>query len=177
MPAASIHSIEVRPWQQDNRAPSRHRIELTSRRAPPTFTLVSAAVLVTPDIGPSTRSSRISFCPREFLEDGPYESAEAFWADFAARFAAAGRVGGSAAMSAGDLERASQLFERVLACDPTDEDAARGLMRLYLESGDQSGARKVYRALEEALRRAFEDESIKPAEETVALLQGGDATV
>src|SRR5690606_35864716 len=39
----------------------------------------------------------------EFLADEPYEWADAFRADFAARFAAAGRVGGSAAMSAGDL--------------------------------------------------------------------------
>ncbi|MQA00407.1 MAG: LysM peptidoglycan-binding domain-containing protein [Dehalococcoidia bacterium] len=106
----------------------------------------------------------------EFVQGEPYEWAEAFRVDFAARFAAAARVAGHATLTAGDTERARALFERVLALDATDEEAARGLMRVYAATHNGNGARKVYRALTEALRRELDDEAAEPAAETSKLL-------
>jgi pentatricopeptide repeat protein len=62
-------------------------------------------------------------------------------------------------------------YRAILARDPIDEEAARGLMRCYAKVGDANGARKVYKVLRESLRRELEDEKAEPLPETTALLQ------
>jgi len=64
-----------------------------------------------------------------------------------------------------------EFYQTILARDPIDEEAARGLMRCYGKLGDQNGARKVYKVLGESLRRELEDEKAQPLPETTALLQ------
>lgn len=62
-----------------------------------------------------------------------------------------------------------ELYRAVLASDPIDEEAARGLMRCYKRLGDVNGARKVYKVLTESLRRELEDDKAQPLPETTAL--------
>ena len=64
-----------------------------------------------------------------------------------------------------------KLYHAIVARDPIDEEAARGLMRCYAKFGDVNGARKVYKVLRESLRRELEDEKAEPLPETRALMQ------
>ena len=64
-----------------------------------------------------------------------------------------------------------EFYAAILARDPIDEEAARGLMRCYAKLGDVNGVRKVYKVLTESLRRELEDEKAEPLPETAALLQ------
>jgi predicted ATPase/DNA-binding SARP family transcriptional activator len=58
------------------------------------------------------------------------------------------------------------VWQRLLAFDPLDEEAARNLMSSLAKRGDAAGASRVYRRLVETLRRELGTE---PEEETVAL--------
>jgi len=64
-----------------------------------------------------------------------------------------------------------EFYQAILARDPIDEEAARGLMRCYARLGDVNGARKVYKVLCESLRRELEDEKAEPLPETKAVLR------
>ena len=64
-----------------------------------------------------------------------------------------------------------EFYAAILARDPMDEEAARGLMRCYAKLGDVNGVRKVHKVLTESLRRELEDEKAEPLPETAALLQ------
>ncbi|HYC91631.1 MAG TPA: bacterial transcriptional activator domain-containing protein, partial [Thermoanaerobaculia bacterium] len=52
--------------------------------------------------------------------------------------------------------------------DPTDEDAARNLMKALAERGDTAGATRVYRRLVDTLRRTLD---VEPERETTALAE------
>jgi DNA-binding SARP family transcriptional activator len=70
-----------------------------------------------------------------------------------------------------DANKAMAFYSAILARDPINEEAARGLMRCYDRLGDINGVRKVYKVLMESLRRELEDEKAEPLPETTALLQ------
>ena len=59
----------------------------------------------------------------------------------------------------------------ILARDPIDEEAARGLMRCCEKLGDANGVRKVDKVLRESLRRELEDEHVELFPEMTALIQ------
>lgn len=67
--------------------------------------------------------------------------------------------------------KAMEFYHAILARDPIDEEAARGLMRCYEKLGDVNGVRKVYKVLRESLRRELEDEKAEPRPETTAPLR------
>lgn len=66
--------------------------------------------------------------------------------------------------------RATTFYQAILEREPTDEDAARGLMRCFATLGDVNGARKAFKALSEALQRELDDRRAGPSAETRALL-------
>lgn len=106
----------------------------------------------------------------EFMEGEPFEWAEAYRHDYAARFQTIARAAGAEALASGEIERARSLYQSALERDPSDEEAVRGLMRTYAAAGNPSGAHKAYRALIEALRRELDDDEAEPAPETTSLL-------
>lgn len=107
----------------------------------------------------------------EFMEGEPFEWTEAYRHDYAARFQTIARAAAAEARASGEIERARSLYQRALERDATDEEAVRGLMRVYVAAGNPSGAHKAYRALVEALRRELDDEEAEPAPETTSLLE------
>jgi predicted ATPase/DNA-binding SARP family transcriptional activator len=68
--------------------------------------------------------------------------------------------------ASGDLDAATDTWERLVQHDPLDEEAARNLMTALAERGDTAGASRVYRRLTETLRRDLDAE---PEPETLAL--------
>lgn len=66
----------------------------------------------------------------------------------------------------GELDEAAGLVRRAHAMDPTDEEAARALLRVLALSGHRSEAMTVYQSLCEALEREL---GTRPAVETVQL--------
>lgn len=107
----------------------------------------------------------------DFLGNEPYEWAEAYRREYQRRFLAAAHEAARLAVDCRDVRKAMELYRAILARDPIDEEAARGLMRCYAKLGDVNGARKVYKVLTESLRRELEDEKAQPLPETTALLQ------
>ncbi len=69
------------------------------------------------------------------------------------------------------LPTEAMVYQGILACDPINEEAARGLMRCYAKLGDLNGVRKVYKVLCESLRRELEDEKAEPLPETTAVFR------
>jgi DNA-binding SARP family transcriptional activator/predicted negative regulator of RcsB-dependent stress response len=67
-----------------------------------------------------------------------------------------------------DLLRAAGMWERLATEDPTDEVAARALMRAHLDAGERRAAIRVFEHLREALRDRL---GIGPDAETVALYE------
>lgn len=106
----------------------------------------------------------------ELLAGEAYEWLDPHLRDCARRVQVVAHTAGEKALEIRDWERAKRLYDFALARDPTDERAARGLMRAHAGEHDPNGARKVYRALLEALRRELDDAGIEPAPETTALL-------
>jgi pentatricopeptide repeat protein len=74
-------------------------------------------------------------------------------------------------MDCRDMTKASDFYRAILARDPIDEEAARGLMHCYAKAGDLNGVRKVYKLLAESLRRELDDEKAEPLPDTTALLR------
>jgi predicted ATPase/DNA-binding SARP family transcriptional activator len=60
---------------------------------------------------------------------------------------------GRARLRESDFPAAAQVYRRLLAIDPLDEQAARNLMTALARSGDLAGAARAYRRLSEALKR------------------------
>ncbi len=70
------------------------------------------------------------------------------------------------ALGAHDAAGAYRLAQRMLACDPTDEAAARLAMAASHRAGDRDGVRRTFGQLRDALRAELATE---PAAETVSL--------
>lgn len=64
------------------------------------------------------------------------------------------------------LTNDAESWQRLVDADPTDEDAARNLMKTLASNGDAAGAARAYRRLVETLRRVLD---VAPEPETVAL--------
>jgi predicted ATPase/DNA-binding SARP family transcriptional activator len=60
---------------------------------------------------------------------------------------------GRARMSAGDFAGAAETYQRLVALDDLDEDAARNLITALEKQGDRGAATRAYRRLSEALKR------------------------
>jgi predicted ATPase/DNA-binding SARP family transcriptional activator len=61
-----------------------------------------------------------------------------------------------------------EAWQRLVDADPTDEEAARNLMKAMAAAGDTAGATRVYRRLVDTLRRVLD---VGPEAETVALAE------
>jgi DNA-binding SARP family transcriptional activator len=107
----------------------------------------------------------------DFLANEPYEWAEPYRREYQRRFIDAARRAAKLAVDCRDIARAVEFYRGILARDPIDEEAARGLMRCYGKLGDPNGVRKVYKVLCESLRRELEDEKAEPLPETTALMR------
>jgi DNA-binding SARP family transcriptional activator/Flp pilus assembly protein TadD len=68
----------------------------------------------------------------------------------------------------GEYERGAERLKELLACDPTDEEAHRHLMRLYALAGDRRRALKQYQVCREALRKEL---AAEPERATAELRQ------
>jgi DNA-binding SARP family transcriptional activator len=68
--------------------------------------------------------------------------------------------------AAGRLREAAATYERLLAHDPLDEEATRGLMHALARLGDRPAALRAYERMRAALRAELE---VSPRPETVAL--------
>jgi pentatricopeptide repeat protein len=75
------------------------------------------------------------------------------------------------AMDCRDMAKAAGFYRAILARDPIDEEAARGLMRCCAKAGDLNSVRKVYKVLCESLRRELEDEKAEPLPETTTVFR------
>jgi len=106
----------------------------------------------------------------EFLQGELFTWAEAYRGDYRQRLIDAARRGAALAERLEERQRAARLFQTVLDYEPADEDAVRGWMRQLGAVGDINGARKIYKALTEALQRELDDPLAAPAAETRALL-------
>ena len=65
---------------------------------------------------------------------------------------------GRLSTAAGDHATAADAFQRLVALDEFDEEAARNLMTALAKQGDTAGAARVYKRLAEALRKELETE-------------------
>ena len=106
----------------------------------------------------------------EFLEGELFPWLEVSRADCRRRLVEGVRRGAAIAGRLGERERAAALYRVVLEHEPTDEGAARGLMRLLAASGDVNEARRVHRRLSAALREDLDDPAAEPSSETEAVL-------
>jgi predicted ATPase/DNA-binding SARP family transcriptional activator/Tfp pilus assembly protein PilF len=61
-----------------------------------------------------------------------------------------------------------EAWQRLVDADPTDEEAARNLMKTLAAQGDAAGATRVYRRLVDTLRRVLD---VEPERETTALAE------
>ena len=90
--------------------------------------------------------------------------------DYHRRLLDAARAAASLAEGMGAPLRAAPFHRAILEREPTDEDAARGLMRCLARSGDVVGARKTFATLSRALEQELGDAGVRPSAETRALL-------
>ena len=67
-----------------------------------------------------------------------------------------------------DMSNDPEAWQRLFDADPTDEDAARNLMKILAQRGDVAGATRVYRRLVDTLRRQLD---VEPERETTALVE------
>lgn len=107
----------------------------------------------------------------DFLGNEPYEWAEPYRREYEHRFIDAAHRAAKLALDCRDANKAMAFYSAILARDPINEEAARGLMRCYDRLGDINGVRKVYKVLMESLRRELEDEKAEPLPETTVLYQ------
>ena len=106
----------------------------------------------------------------DFLGDEVYEWAEVYRRDYQKRFVTAAHRAGRLAYDSRDPKLAVRFYDAILARDPIDEEAVRGIMRCHAALGDTNAVRRTYRALTTALRRELEDDGAEPLPETTALL-------
>lgn len=115
----------------------------------------------------------------EFLEGELFTWASDYRNEHRQRMLAAMRRAAELAEQLGESERALNVHRLILDREPTDEAAARGVMRHLAAAGDGNAARKVYRELTESLQAELDDPRAAPGAETRALyaeLFGGGAT-
>lgn len=105
----------------------------------------------------------------DFLEGEFFTWLDPYRMDYRQRLFDAARKAAAIAEALGEPARAAPFHQAIFEREPADEDAARGLMRCLASSGDLVGARKVYKALSEALQRELDDPGAGPAAETRAL--------
>ena len=106
----------------------------------------------------------------DFLEGEFFTWLDPYRMDYRRRLLDAARSAGALAEGTGDAARAAPFHRAILDREPTDEEAARGLMRCLARSGDLAGARKTYTALSRALAEELHDPGLRPSAETRALL-------
>ena len=107
----------------------------------------------------------------DFLADEPFEWATPYREQYRRQFVDAAHAAAKLATDLRDSKRGMEIYRAILARDPIDEEAGRGVMRCYAKVGDLNGVRKVYKVLTESLRRELEDEKAEPLPETTALFQ------
>jgi len=107
----------------------------------------------------------------DFLGNEPYEWAEPYRREYERRFVEASHRAAKLAVECRDVSKAVTFLQAILARDPIDEEAARGLMRCYFKLGDVNGVRKVYKVLSESLRRELDDAGAEPMPETASLMR------
>ncbi len=105
----------------------------------------------------------------EFMQSEPFEWAEPYRRDYQRRFVTAAHQAGRLALECRDVKRAIGFYQAILDRDPIDEEAARSLMRCHAKLGDANGVRRVYKRLQESLRRELEDPKAEPLPETAQL--------
>lgn len=108
---------------------------------------------------------------QELFSGEPFEWAGPFRQARQGRFVQAVHAAAKLAMQCRDTERAAGFYRSILEREPTDEEAARGLMRSLALLGDTNGVRKVYKALVATLRRELDDPDAEPLPDTTALLR------
>jgi two-component SAPR family response regulator len=101
----------------------------------------------------------------------PFDWAGGQRQEYEGRFQAAAHAAAKVALQCRDPKRAAGFYQLILDREPTDEEAARGLMSCLASQGDRGGVRKVYKAVVVALRREFDDPTAEPLPETVTLLR------
>ena len=106
----------------------------------------------------------------DFLEGELFPWIDAYRSDYRQRLVDGANRAAAIARRLGERERAARLYQVILEQEPTDEAAARGRMRQLAAAGEVNGARKVFKALTEALQRELDDPRAGPAPETKALL-------
>ncbi len=106
----------------------------------------------------------------EFLEGEYFTWLEPYRMDYRRRLLDAARSAGAMAEGMGNAARAAAFHRAILEREPTDEDAARGLMRCLARCGDVAGARTAFEELSQALVEELDDPGVRPSPETRALL-------
>ena len=104
------------------------------------------------------------------MGDEAFEWAEVYRRDYQKRFVTAAHRAARLAFDSRDPKLAIRFFDAILARDPIDEGAVRGIMRCHAALGDTNAVRRAYKALTAALRRELEDDGAEPLPETTALL-------
>ncbi|MGD9893348.1 MAG: BTAD domain-containing putative transcriptional regulator [Dehalococcoidia bacterium] len=99
----------------------------------------------------------------------PFEWAEPYRREHEGRFLKAAHTAAKLAVASGEGQQALSFYRAILAHDPIDEEAARGLMQCYAKIGDTNGVRKAYKVLVESLRRELDDSEAQPLPETTKL--------
>ena len=114
----------------------------------------------------------------DFMGDEAFEWAEVYRGDYQKRFVTAARRAARLAFDSRDPKLAIRFYDAILARDPIDEEAVRGIMRCHAALGDTNAVRRTYKALTTALRRELEDDGAEPLPETQKLVDeliGGPA--
>ena len=93
----------------------------------------------------------------EFLKGEFFTWLEPYRMDYRRRLLDAARSAGAMAEGMGDAARAVAFHRAILEREPTDEDAARGLMRCLARCGDVAGARTAFEELSQALVDELDD--------------------
>jgi len=101
----------------------------------------------------------------------PFEWAGQYRQEYEAKFLKAAHAAAKIALALSDGQQALSFYRAILAHDPIDEEAARGLMQCYASLGDTNGVRKAHKVLVEALRRELDDPEAQPLPETTKVWQ------
>ncbi len=105
----------------------------------------------------------------DFMGDEAFEWAEVYRRDYQKRFVTAAHRAARLAFDSRDPKLAIRFYDAIVARDPIDEEAVRGIMRCHAALGDTNAVRRTYKALTAALRRELEDDGAEPLPETTKL--------
>jgi two-component SAPR family response regulator len=81
----------------------------------------------------------LALCKGELLRDEAYEWAEGYRSNYRKRFITAAHRAAKLALECRDPEMAIRFYEGILERDPTDQEAARGVMHGSAALGDTNG--------------------------------------